>query len=329
MKRDFLEIAKEDKSVSLLSEVKIIELLQRYKKAVMLSSDSLENIQKAHQSIINAVMNQKTAMFVHYHVNNDYTIVDSILSESSITDAKMMNIAQKIAGDGYKGYIFVVDCELQYLFFNGQLREDIESILMRARTAKKQYDDLYPVSKLSIVLDHFLIDCKHGVFYDDCFRHDGIIRCTIRERELRNILINYLRGKMQGEVPPEFCTDMEEDEESVDIGLYDGKETAIIEVKYAFDNKYYAGKTRYKLTDRAIKGYEQLNKYAIHLSKDGRRVEYGYLYVFHITSKTETEIQVEVASVFESLKDRLSPEFISIYTETVYNDMHKWKAQRQ
>lgn len=81
---------------------------------------------------------------------------------------------------------------------------------------------------------------------------------------------------MRGEVSVEFCTDYLNDEESVDIYIYDGCQRAIIEVKFSLPEKYYAGSTHYSITARTGDGIKQLDKYARHLAKDGRLVDFGY-----------------------------------------------------
>ena len=323
---DFLKRAKDDSSISFLSETKLIELLQNLKKAIILSSDSLDAIQIAYSEVKKAIEAQRTSLMVHYHVKNDCSFTQKNLTSSSDSEVSVLNIAKEACGSGYMGFVFVVYNGFQCLVHNGKYSEEVESCFMRTETSKKKLGVLSPVSALPTVFGFFMVECAQGRFIDECFGADGLIKDSILEQSLRNILLHYLREKMQGHVQSEFCTDFVNDEESVDIYINDGRESAIIEVKFAFANNYYAGKTFYRVADRAKTGYEQLNKYTLHLAKDNRRIEYGYLYIFHMLDETEEDIIMSVNSVYKELENELSKELLSVYSETIYNNMHKWKA---
>lgn len=321
----FLAIARKDTSISFCSEAKIIERLQSLNKSIILSADSLENIRAAYMDISKAIEAQKTAFFIHYHIDSNGTIAQTTLSRATITEGDVLNIVEEILGD-YGGYIFIVDRGFQCLIVNGKISKEIENCLMRTSSMKARLTDLKPVSELPLVFDLFFTECQHGKYYRECFKEEGKISSKIKEQELRNLLMKYLDRSIRGKVQSEFCTDYNNDEESVDIYLNDATESAIIEVKFAFSKAHYDGKTYYGLSDRAKKGYKQLEKYADHLAKDDRRIEYGYLYIFHMTDDSDENVHAHVNSIYASIKDKLSAHFESLYTETVYNNLQLWAA---
>jgi hypothetical protein len=326
MNDEFLRIASEDSFVSVLSEAKLLELLQRFNKPLMLSSDSLKYIQAAYEDIKEAIKVQKNSAFVHYHVNEDCTFSKKDISGTFVSETELLNNMMGIFDGDYQGYVFAVDNGFKCLRVNGMLIENVDPCFMHTANLKKHFNLLSPVSNLPNVFCHFEVDCRGGKFYAECFQPDGRIKEAVLEQDLRNILMNYLNEKIQGKVQPEFCTDYKNDEESVDIHIHDGKESAIIEVKFAFAKKYYAGKTFYRITKRAEEGYKQLDKYALHLAEDNRRIEYGYLYIFHMVDKTEDALRKDVCNILNSLKGELSFEFHSMYEDTLYNNMRGWKA---
>ena len=139
--------------------------------------------------------------------------------------------------------------------------------------------------------------------------------------------MKYLNLNIKGTVQQEFCTDYENDEESVDIYLDDGIERAIVEVKFAFAKAYYLGSTYYNLKTRVGDGMGQLDKYALHLAKDNRQVHYGYVYMFHYNDMTKEQIEGDIKSRLSELESTLSPAFFSIYKRTITNDMRYWGTQ--
>jgi len=325
IKNDFLKMA-EDSSISFLSEAKLIELLQKFDKAIILSSDSLIHIQTVYSKMKKEIEIQKASLMIHYHVDPDCTFSQKEVAKSSIPETNVLNILNDLFGYKYMGFVFVVYNGFRCLIHNGRYSNEVNACLMRRESMNEQLNVLNPVSKLLSVFGYFLVDCEQGKYYAECFGQDRKVKSDIYEQDLRNLLYRYLREKMKGLVQPEYCTSIFNDEESVDIHIYDGNESALVEVKFAFSKDYYAGKTFYCLKDRARKGYEQLNRYAMHLEKDSRRTEYGHMYIFHMLDRTEEQVYSDVNDVFNSMDNELSPEFYTIYHGTQYNNMHKWKV---
>lgn len=231
-------------------------------------------------------------------------------------------IKQKVA----KGYCFIVDAGMQYLFVNGKVDENINSCFQKTRTMQAKLDVLKPISGIREVFAHFIVECVYKKDnYNICFDYlSGKVKAEIKEQDLRNILLQYLEKNMRGEVSVEFCTDYLNDEESVDIYIYDGCQRAIIEVKFSLPEKYYAGSTHYSITARTGDGIKQLDKYARHLAKDGRLVDFGYVYMFYMSDVKKETLMSRIDNKTNELLRGLSDELNSIFDGVEMNDMKCW-----
>lgn len=225
-----------------------------------------------------------------------------------------------------KGYCFIVDAGMQYLFVNGKVDENINSCFQKTRTMQAKLDVLKPISGIREVFAHFIVECVYKKDnYNICFDYlSGKVKAEIKEQDLRNILLQYLEKNMRGEVSVEFCTDYLNDEESVDIYIYDGCQRAIIEVKFSLPEKYYAGSTHYSITARTGDGIKQLDKYARHLAKDGRLVDFGYVYMFYMSDVKKETLMSRIDNKTNELLRGLSDELNSIFDGVEMNDMKCW-----
>lgn len=326
MNEDFLNLARTEPDISFCSESKIINQLQSLGKPVIVSCDTLESIQSNYSKMKELIERQKSTHLVQYHINSDESIVSTTLSKTILPEAELMNVVRRAMSD-YLGYLFVVDDGVQCMYLHGELANEVETVLIRNEHMKARLGNLKKISDLPCVFDHFEVECHHESYNSACFQEDLKIASNIREQELRNILMHYLDRNIGGKVQTEFCTDYENDEESVDIYLYDGTVSAMIEVKIAFAKAKYAGKTNYSLKERARKGYDQLDKYAKHLEKDLRKAHYGYLYIFHMLNGTDETVVANVEEVKTEKFNDLSSEFHSMYSGTILNNMNNWIAQ--
>jgi len=321
----FLEIAKNDSSVFFNNEARILESLIVQRKAVILSSNSIDCIIRVYTGIHNEIKVQKSVLLKHYHVNNNGEYESRDISRASLSEEKLINIALNICGKNYKGFVFVVCEDVYFLLQNGKFNEVVGSCLAKKKTYLNKKGLLQPVSEIKKVFDHFNVDCEHGTYYYDYFQDDGIIKKNILEKDLRNFLIDYLKSCMNTDVIHEYATNKWNDHEAVDIFLKDAYESAMIEVKFAFSENNYAGKTFYDLADRAKAGYFQLDKYAKSLIQDDEYVRCSYLYIFHMIEEKEDEvIEQLVEDIYISIEAGLSNDFKSQYESTCYNNMHKW-----
>ncbi len=324
--RGFIQQASE--SSPFLSESKILSQIASMGKAVIISMDDLLYFQKYYLSIKVLIERAKVSNFLWIIINSDGTCTEEKLGNpKEINQSTIINIVEEKLKT-YKGHSFIVNDGIEFLYSDGKINEEVDSCLEKNKKMQERLKILHPVSELNEVFEHFKINCRHKKeYYDECFSHDKVIKKEVREQELRNILMKYLQNNMRGEVSVEFCTDYLNDEESVDIYLNDGNQRAIIEVKFSFEKKYYEGKTFYNIFTRIEDGINQLNKYAIHLAKDSRLVDYGYVYMFYIKDMAENQIEKEINDKIGVLKESFSSELYSIFAGVKTNDMKAWCSQ--
>ena len=324
--RGFIQQASE--SNPFLSESKILSQISSMGKAVIISMDDLSYFQKHYRNIKDLIEKTKVSNFLWITINRDGTYTEEKLGNpKEINQVTIINIVEEKLKT-YKGHSFIVNDGIKFLYSYGKINEKLDSCLEKNKKMQERLNILYYVSELNEVFEHFKINCRHKKeYYDKCFSHNKIIKKEVREQELRNILMKYLENNMRGEVSVEFCTDYLNDEESVDIYLNDGNQRAIIEVKFSFEKKYYDGKTFYNIFTRIEDGINQLNKYAIHLAKDSRLVDYGYVYMFYIKDMAESQVEKEINDKIGVLKESFSSELYSIFAGVKTNDMKVWFSQ--
>lgn len=324
--RDFIQQA--SKSSPFLSESKILSQIASMGKAVIISMNDLLYFQKYYLNIKELIERSKMSNFLWITINSDGSHIEKQLGNpKDINQATIINIVEEKLKT-YKGHSFIVNDGIEFLYSYGKINEELDSCLEKNKKMQEKLKILYPVSELNKVFEHFKINCRYErEYYDECFSHDKVIKKEVREQELRNILMKYLKNCMRGEISVEFCTDYLNDEESVDIYLNDGNQRAIIEVKFSFEKKYYEGKTFYNIFKRIEDGINQLNKYAIHLAKDSRLVDFGYVYMFYIKDMTESQVEKKIKDKIEALEGSFSSELHSIFAGVKTNDMKAWYSQ--
>lgn len=318
-------LAKAKGSSCFISESKILSQLAELDKAVIISMYDLNFFLIYFSKIKEEILKMKRSDLYHIEIGEGGVCSVEVLgNHNNMNESFIINLVNS-KFKNYSGYCFVVDSGMQYLYSNGKIDENVEACLEKTKSMQEKLDILKPVSSLKEVFDHFKIDCIHNKsLHSKCF--DALtkkVKSNIQEQKLRNILLTYLKKKMRGEVCVEFCTDYVNDEESVDIYLNDGIERAIIEVKFSLAEKYYDG-TNYSLTTRVGDGIKQLDKYARHLAKDARLVDYGYVYMFYINDMKMKTIESHIENKIKELFDELSNEVKSIFESVVLNDMKLW-----
>lgn len=319
-----LFLSRASESNSFISESKIVTSLAEMGKAIIISMEELSYFSMYYMQIKDVIENVKKSQLYHINITSDGTCEVNDLGNREIGETDIINLVAEKFKD-YSGYCFVVDSGMQYLYVDGKMNGSIKSCLEKTRSMQQQLELLKPVSSIREVFAHFRVTCDYTkTYYDMCFNENGKVKAEIKEQELRNILLQYLNKNMQGEVAVEFCTSYVNDEESVDIYVNDGKQRAIIEVKFSLPEKYYEGATNYSLSQRVGDGIKQLDKYALHLAKDARLVDYGYVFVFYMSDlKTETicnRIDKKVAEVMQESSEELH----SIFSGVETSDMKMW-----
>ena len=315
-----LFLSKASETNCFISESKILSQLAGLGKAVIISMDHLYFL-----TIKEEIAKLKQSQLYHIEIVNDGQYSINSLGDRNVNESQIINMVTERFKD-YKGYCFIVDAGMQYLFVNGKVDENINSCFQKTRTMQAKLDVLKPISGIREVFAHFIVECVYKKDnYNICFDYlSGKVKAEIKEQDLRNILLQYLEKNMRGEVSVEFCTDYLNDEESVDIYIYDGCQRAIIEVKFSLPEKYYAGSTHYSITARTGDGIKQLDKYARHLAKDGRLVDFGYVYMFYMSDVKKETLMSRIDNKTNELLRGLSDELNSIFDGVEMNDMKCW-----
>lgn len=322
MNNDFFGKAKT--SSSLISEAKILDYLAHLGKAIVISLEKIEYFQTYILDIKTEIEKASNSDIHHFKVDSNGIVIKQVIGTRNLNDFQFHNLIDK-RFQSYEGYCFVVDNGMSYMLHNGEIDSNLQSSLLKTKTMQELLNTQKSVRDLEEVFENFNTACKYQTIYREyCFGPDSKIKSDIKEKELRQILLEYLDKHVKGDVQTEFCTDYENDEESVDIYLNDGVQRAIIEVKFSFLNKYYNGSTFYSFSTRIGDGMTQLDKYAMHLAKDRRQVDFGYVYMFYCNDSSDDEITEIIQTKYEELKKYFSSAFFTIYKCTITNNLLKW-----
>lgn len=322
-----LFLSKASESNSFISESKIVASLAEMGKAIIISMGDLSYFSSYYMQIKEVIEKIKKSQLYHIDISEDGNCEVSDLGNREIDEAEIINLVAEKFKD-YSGYCFVVNSGMQYLYVDGKIDGSIKNCLEKTKSMQKQLELLKPVSCIREVFAHFRVTCDYTkTYYDMCFNENGKVKADIKEQELRNILLKYLKKNMQGEVAIEFCTSYVNDEESVDIYVNDGEQRAIIEVKFSLPEKYYEGATNYSVSQRVGDGIKQLDKYALHLAKDARLVDYGYVFIFYMSDMKPKTVKEHIEKKIDDVMKESSDELHSIFSGVETSDMKMWGTE--
>lgn len=246
----------------------------------------LSKVKFEYSKIVNFInQNYKSFDLRKFRLETNGNINSEILkskSGSSLKDEELFNIAMDISKKN-GSYVLVRANHALVLICKGKFDLEFENIFADKQALIDSNNKKRDINELELVFENFHSERK----YKGCdYIEKNKVKDSVSEQDLRNSLINFLEKATKLHVVPELCTSKQEDEESVDIGVIDSNnEVAIIEVKYFVkqgffispDKKAYS-KSRFK------KGYEQLNRYCVHLNKENYKLHSAYLYMFYAHS---------------------------------------------
>ena len=244
---------------------------------------------------------QNAVKFINQHYKSHelrlFTLFDSttllfdtidVRSGTSMKDEELFNYAIRFSKER-SSYILVRATSSFVLLHNGEFDKEFENIYADRQKLAEAESRKYNIDQLDQVFEQFHVDRKHN----GCeYVVDGKVSNTISEQKLRNNLIEYLKKETNMFVVAELCTSQTEDEESVDISVIDkNKSVSIIEVKYFVKKGMFEdpGKVAYSFS-RFADGYQQLDRYCIHLNQDNYSLHSAYLYMFYSHTKSLLEV---------------------------------------
>lgn len=247
--------------------------------------------------------------------NIDFKIMES-KSGSSLKDEELFNLAMEISQNN-GSYVLVRANNSLVLLCNGKFDRNFNNIFADKKILIDSNNKKRDINELELVFENFHSERK----YKGCDYIEGNqVKDSVSEQQLRNSLISFLEKATKLHVVPELCTSKHEDEESVDIGVIDSdNEVAIIEVKYFVKQGFFMSPDKKAYSKSRFKdGYEQLNRYCIHLNKENYKLHSAFLYMFYAHSDSLETIN--------KIAERYYTDFISNDSECIDDFKHHYKS---
>ena len=241
----------------------------------------------------------------------------------------LINEAQRISKENTS--FILVNCNTNiFLVHNGKIDTGFGGIIENKNALKQRNEEKLDINHLDEAFENYMSHKR----YNGCSyvkRINGIPKIIddITERTLRNDLFTYLKRKTKLFVVPELCTSLSEDEESVDVALVnENNEMAIIEVKFFIKKGFFVSDSTESMYSfvRFKDGYNQLNRYCIHLDEDNSyNVRYAYLYMFYAHSDSLVDIKLKADSYrkefLEDFSENETKKFRQHYKNTIFDNL--------
>ncbi len=317
MKNNFLDSAgfvnKNQAEYSILSDLYSVcsskyFLLQLYK---------IDDIKEFYTDVVEYINeNYHSYELIKFVLGEGGVLRHEVLSNiacSSLKDIDLFNLAIKLSADNR--YILVKGSDTLVLMHNGEFDDKFKNLFADKQKMLEAEKEKKDIDQLEWVFQDFHM---HRKFRGCDYVVAGKVSNDVDEQQLRNSIMDFLRKKTNLHIVPELCTSKTHDEESVDIGLIDSnKRVAIIEVKY-FVKKGLFVDERKKAYDekRFLDGYEQLDKYCIHLNEDNYNLHSAFLYMFYADQRPKEEV---VADAEVYLKKYMSNDEGAVCSEKFKN----------
>ena len=113
-----LFLSKASETNCFISESKILSQLAGLGKAVIISMDHSEYFSLYFQTIKEEIAKLKQSQLYHIEIVNDGQYSINSLGDRNVNESQIINMVTERFKD-YKGYCFIVDAGMQYLFVNG------------------------------------------------------------------------------------------------------------------------------------------------------------------------------------------------------------------
>lgn len=290
----------------------------------LLELSSLEIIKDNFSVIVEFIKKEYKSFDLRlFHINEKIEMKSIVLTKKagmSLQDVECMNYAINISKEN-KSFVLVKH-ESFVLMNSGIFDNKFKNKFADMIKIQKAENQRLTIDQLELAFGQYHLERKHN----GCeYVKNGKISNKVDEQYLRNDLIEYLNLKMKPYISDELCTSLENDEESVDIGVIDAdNKVAIIEIKFFVKKGFFedSDKIAYSFV-RFLHGYQQLNRYCIHLNEYKYKIHSAYLYMFYAHDENETAIRKQAKNYYEKYVrcNNYSDEFIQNYKDTIIDNM--------
>ncbi|NCC16905.1 MAG: hypothetical protein EOM28_11270 [Clostridia bacterium] len=285
----------------------------------------LNNVKFQYSNIVKSINeNYKSFDLRKFELESNGSVRYEVLkseSGSSLKDEELFNLAIDISKKN-NSYILVRAARALVLIYKGQFDLEFKNIFADKKALIDMNNMKRDINELELVFENFHSERKHkGCDYVE----DDKVKDSVSEQQLRNGLISFLEKVTKLHIVPELCTSKHEDEESVDIGVIDSNnEVAIIEVKFFVKQGFFKSPDKKAYSKSRFKdGYEQLNRYCIHLNKENYKLHSAFLYMFYAHSESYEKIYENSKQYYaEFVKlSECSNDFLHHYKSTICDNI--------
>ena len=226
-----------------------------------------------------------------------------------------------------KSKVLVKKLDDFHFYIDGQFDESFQNHFHESNARFDCYFKRYDFNDLYTALDVYQRERINKTNHFFCVK-TNYVNERLTEKMLRNSLFEFLRQNVKASVIHESATDIDNDEESVDIGLMDKDDNrAYIEVKYFIEGCFINKNAERKLTgyniNRFTDGYKQLDKYCRHGETCGFRIKYAILYMFYASKKSKTDVCSICKDKYMENKNTYASSFNNCFYAAVCDDIRE------
>lgn len=302
-------------------------------KNFLLQIYNIEEIKNILSELVSYISNEyKSYELTLFSLNKDNIFEKETINTNenqSLDTEFLINTSQRFSREN-NTYVLVNYGTNFFLAFNGEIVDVFNGIIENKNSLRQRNNEKLDINHLEEAFENYMSYKRyHGCEYVKKINGIPKVIDNILEQTLRNDLFKYLKKRTKLFVVPELCTSLSEDEESVDVALVDEDNAmAIIEVKFFVKKGFFVSDSTPAMHSfvRFKHGYDQLNKYCIHLDADNSYdIRYAYLYMFYAHSSSLEKIKSKAdkyhKEFLKSLPEEETLKFRQHYKKTIFDNM--------
>ena len=302
-------------------------------KNFLLQIYNIEEIKNILSELVSYITNEyKSYELTLFSLNKENKFEKETIntSEAQILDTEfLINISQSFSRKN-KAYVLVNYGTNFFLVFDGEIVNAFDGLIENKNSLRLRNNEKLDINHLEEAFENYMSYKRYnGCDYVKKVNGKPKVIDNILEQTLRNDLFKFLKKRTKLFVVPELCTSLSEDEESVDVALVDeDNEMAIIEVKFFVKKGFFISDSTPAMHSfvRFRDGYNQLNRYCIHLDSDNiYDIRYAYLYMFYAHSDSLEKIKLQAdkyhKEFLKSLPKEETLKFRQHYKKTIFDNM--------